>query len=114
MSPRRTELFHESRDLAHLGPVGLVGLEGGHLRGQSPPGPDAGRFMHQRGPDGLGLRQALILQLAQSALGVLIETNRYRTGHDRNVSRYALQMPAAPRRDVAEENRQTVRCCLQP
>ena len=47
MSPRRTELFHESRDLAHLSPVGLVRLEGGYLRGQSPPSPDAGRFMHQ-------------------------------------------------------------------
>lgn len=75
MSPRRTELFHERRDLSHLGPVGLVGLEGCYFCCQSPPSPDACGFMHQRGPDGLGLRQALSLQLAQSALGVLIETN---------------------------------------
>ena len=75
MSPRRTELFHESRDFAHLGPVGLVGLKGGDFHRQSPPSSDACRFMHQRGPDGLGLRQPLSLQLAQSTMGILIKTH---------------------------------------
>lgn len=60
-SLRRTELFHETCDRTHFGPVGLIGLQGCDLRSQSLPDPDPCGFMHQRGSDRLGLRQALSL-----------------------------------------------------
>ena len=65
MSPRRTQLLHETRDQAHFGSVGLISLQGGDLGRQGLPSPQSGRLVHQRRPNGLGPCQALSLQLMQ-------------------------------------------------
>lgn len=48
MSPRRTEALHEVGDRQHLGPVFLVGFQGGNLDSECLLVVETSRRVHQR------------------------------------------------------------------
>lgn len=91
MSPRRTKFFHQTCDGGHLGPVGLVSLQGCSLSRESPTVTKTLGLIHDRSAHRLGLRQPLSLDSAKCPQRLFIEPDRYRVCHVVNVSRFVIR-----------------------
>lgn len=90
MSPRRTEFFHQSGNGGHLGPVGVVSLQGSGLGCESTAVPKTLRLVHDGSAHRLGLRQPLSLDSAKCPQRLPIKPDRYRVCHCISVSRFVI------------------------